>query len=155
MSNFNMTQDELESVLHWRGKHAQAVKERDAILMQARIWSGEAKTQRNTVNEIGSILGGIPDWGPVVAKVGGLLGRVNSAEAELDKARELLGKAVRFMAPGAVRSELEAYISHQSAPAAKPCSHIWVSADNRGAGDGEICQVCSVARPAAKGDADE
>lgn len=31
MSNLNMTQDELESVLHWRSKHAQAVKEREAL----------------------------------------------------------------------------------------------------------------------------
>jgi lactam utilization protein B len=31
MSNLKMSKDELESVLHWRGKHAQVVKERDAL----------------------------------------------------------------------------------------------------------------------------
>jgi len=41
----------------------------------------------------------------------------------------------------------------QSAPAARVCSHIWVSADNRGVGAGEICQACSEHRPAAKLDA--
>lgn len=39
----------------------------------------------------------------------------------------------------------------EDAPAAKPCSHVWVSAENRGAGAGEICQACSESRPAAKG----
>lgn len=46
------------------------------------------------------------------------------------------------------------FIAHQSAPGAKVCSHIWVSADNRGAGAGEICQACSELRPAAKGSRD-
>jgi hypothetical protein len=58
--------------------------ERDAILLQARIWSGEAKAQRHTVNEIGAILGGIPDWGPVAAKVGDLIERLNAAEQRID-----------------------------------------------------------------------
>lgn len=45
------------------------------------------------------------------------------------------------------------FIAHQSAPAAKVSSHVWVCADNRGAGAGEICQAFSVPRPAAKLDA--
>lgn len=43
--------------------------QRDAILQQARAWAGEAKTQRSTVLEVGEILGGIPDWGPIAAGV--------------------------------------------------------------------------------------
>ncbi len=37
--------------------------------LQAQIWAGEAKTQRNTVNKVGSLLGGVPDWGPIVKGV--------------------------------------------------------------------------------------
>ncbi|WP_175104455.1 hypothetical protein [Pararobbsia alpina] len=44
-------------------------REREAILMQARIWAQEAKTQKSTVDEVGAILGGIPDWGPIAAGV--------------------------------------------------------------------------------------
>lgn len=43
--------------------------ERDAILLQARIWAGEAKSQKATVDEVGKILGGVPDWGPIAAGV--------------------------------------------------------------------------------------
>lgn len=43
--------------------------ERDAILLQAQIWAGEAKTQKATVDEVGKILGGVPDWGPIAAGV--------------------------------------------------------------------------------------
>lgn len=43
--------------------------ERDAILLQARIWAGEAKTQKATVDDVGRILGGVPDWGPIAAGV--------------------------------------------------------------------------------------
>jgi hypothetical protein len=41
--------------------------------------------------------------------------------------------------------------AHQCPPASKACSHIWVSAGNRGAGVGEICQACSEHRSAVKG----
>lgn len=50
----------------------EALTQRDALLSQARVWAGEAKTQRATVQEVGAILGGIPDWGPIAEKVGGL-----------------------------------------------------------------------------------
>jgi hypothetical protein len=44
-------------------------RELDAVIQQARIWSQEAKTQKATVNEVGAILGGIPDWGPISKNV--------------------------------------------------------------------------------------
>jgi hypothetical protein len=44
-------------------------KEKELILQQARCWAFEAKTQRNTVNQVGSLLGGIPDWGAIVKGV--------------------------------------------------------------------------------------
>lgn len=31
MTNLKLSQAELEAVLHWRGKHAQAIRERDAL----------------------------------------------------------------------------------------------------------------------------
>jgi hypothetical protein len=37
MSNLKMDRDELESVLHWRGKHTQAVKERDALQQRLNV----------------------------------------------------------------------------------------------------------------------
>lgn len=48
---------------------AKVAAQRDAILQQARAWSCEAKTQRATVLEVGDILGGVPDWGPIAAGV--------------------------------------------------------------------------------------
>jgi hypothetical protein len=53
-------------------KIKQLQAQKDAILQQARIWAGEAKTQRHTVNEIGSVLGGMADWQPIVKVVGQL-----------------------------------------------------------------------------------
>ncbi len=43
--------------------------ERDAILLQAQIWAGEAKTQKATVDDVGRVLGGVPDWGSIAAGV--------------------------------------------------------------------------------------
>jgi len=63
-------------------EHAARVAEleaqRDAILQESRTWAMEAKTQRQTVNEVCSVLGGIADWGPVVERV---------AELEADRER--------------------------------------------------------------------
>lgn len=55
----------------------------EAVILQARIWAGEAKTQKATVDEVGRILGGIPDWGPIAK---GLKDRLDELE-ELHKWR--------------------------------------------------------------------
>ncbi|WP_223535372.1 hypothetical protein [Pseudomonas sp. GL-B-16] len=34
MSNLNQSKEELDAVLHWRGKHTQAIKERDALQLR-------------------------------------------------------------------------------------------------------------------------
>lgn len=34
MSNLNQSKEELDAVLHWRGKHAQAIRERDALQLR-------------------------------------------------------------------------------------------------------------------------
>lgn len=70
------------------------VAQRDAILLQARIWSGEAKAQRGTVNDVGSILGGMPDWGPIAAKVGDLVDRLNTSDQRNDDAADLMRRAL-------------------------------------------------------------
>lgn len=93
MSKVIQTVEELDAVLHWRGKHAQAIKERDAILLQVRAWSGEAKAQRATVNEVGAILGGIPEWGPIATKVGDLQQRLSAADERADILEGLLREA--------------------------------------------------------------
>ena len=70
--------DELEQL---RAELAQVTAQRDAILMQARIWSGEAKAQKATVDAVGEILGGVPDWGPIAKGV-------EQLRAELAASRE-------------------------------------------------------------------
>ncbi len=56
---------------------------RDAAINQAQIWDGEAKTHKGTVDEVGRILGGIPDWGPVAKAV-------QAKVDEVERLRELL-----------------------------------------------------------------
>lgn len=64
-----------------RAELARVTAQRDAILMQARIWSGEAKAQKATVDSVGEILGGVPDWGPIAQGV-------EQLRAELAASRE-------------------------------------------------------------------
>ena len=62
-------------------------RQRDAILMQARIWSGEAKSQKATVDQVGAILGGVPDWGPIAAGVEKLRADLAASQAECERLR--------------------------------------------------------------------
>lgn len=43
--------------------------QRDAILLQARCWAGEAKAQQAITMAVGEALGGVPNWGPIAAGV--------------------------------------------------------------------------------------
>lgn len=63
----------------WRAKF-------EAVLQEARCWAGEAKSQRATVNEVGSVLGGVPDWGPIATKVASLRARLERADRLADAA---------------------------------------------------------------------
>lgn len=54
--------------------------QRDAIMLQARVWAGEAKTQQAITREVGEILGGIPSWVPIAAGVEALRQRVAAIE---------------------------------------------------------------------------
>ena len=60
-------------------------RERGAIFQEARVWAGEAKAQRHTVNEVGSALGGVPDWGPIAKGVRGKLEALRKALAEVER----------------------------------------------------------------------
>lgn len=62
------------------GEVERLINQRDAILLQARVWSGEAKTQQAITREVGEILGGIPSWGPIAAGVEALRQRVAALE---------------------------------------------------------------------------
>lgn len=42
------------------------------VRQQASIWAQEARTQGSTVRDVGVALGGIPDYGPIVAEVAAL-----------------------------------------------------------------------------------
>jgi DNA repair exonuclease SbcCD ATPase subunit len=74
---------------------------------------------------------------------------IDFRDALISEASELAYKEL----PATWLSRASTLCVRQSAPATKVCSHIWVSADNRGVGAGEICQACSEHRPAAKLDA--
>jgi len=69
---------------------AEVENQRDAILLEARCWAGEAKGQRHTVNEVGSALGGVPDWGPIAKKVREKLADLAEAQRENAYMREAL-----------------------------------------------------------------
>lgn len=57
--------------------------QRDAILLQARVWAGEAKTLQAITREVGEILGGEPNWGPIAAGVEALRQKLAAAHALL------------------------------------------------------------------------
>jgi hypothetical protein len=90
MSNLKMDRDELESVLHWRGKHTQAVKERDAL--QQRLTIADQR---------------VDDLQSELTKARELLKDVGTSMGSTEGRR-------------AARKKIDAFIlAHQSAPAAK------------------------------------
>lgn len=58
---------------------------KDHLLLEAQGWAMEAKTQRNTVNGVGSLLGGVGDWGPIVEGVANMKEKI----AEQDQKAEM------------------------------------------------------------------
>ena len=67
--------------------------ERDAILLQARCWAGEAKTQQSITKEVGEILGGIPSWGPIADSVAAIVADRQRLEGEVNALLEALNTA--------------------------------------------------------------
>ena len=70
-----------------RAENEQLAAQRDAILQQARAWACEAKTQQATVEEVGAILGGLPDWGPIAAGIEAMRAALTAQQAA-EKAQE-------------------------------------------------------------------
>jgi hypothetical protein len=69
--------------------------QRDAILLQARCWAGEAKVQQSITREVGEILGGIPDWGPIAESVAGVVEERQRIEGEFTQLREAIQQALK------------------------------------------------------------
>lgn len=57
------------------------------VRQQAAGWKQEARTQKNTVDEVGAVLGGVPDYGPIVASVTALVAERDRLAAVVEKAR--------------------------------------------------------------------
>ena len=74
-----------------QAKVKQVTAQRDAILLQAKAWADEAKCANHTVNEVGSLLGGIPNWGPIVKGVTKKLVEVERLRSELVKVYDAVG----------------------------------------------------------------
>ena len=62
---------------------AAAERALDHVRSQAGAWKQEAVTQRATVNGVGIVLGGIPDYGPIVASVEALTRDLTAARAQV------------------------------------------------------------------------
>lgn len=77
---------------HMRSEAKRLTAQRDAILLQARTWACEAKSQQAITQEVSDALGGIPTWGPIAATVSARL-------AEHDAALELLCRCQEHLDP--------------------------------------------------------
>ena len=99
----------------------EARKQREAILMQARVWAGEAKTQRSTVESVGAILGGVSDWGPIAAGVEALKEQLNASEARNSELARYIVKANALLDElGCPLDEVIDLFEAQSEPATVP-----------------------------------
>ncbi|OLU22991.1 hypothetical protein BVH03_22365 [Pseudomonas sp. PA15(2017)] len=109
------------------------INQRDAILLQARVWSGEAKTQQAITREVGEILGGIPSWGPIAAGVEAL-------RQQLDDAVNALNEICRVSRMGEAPFEIATLAIGEMCASAVPadhCDHEWTD-------DGLHLLVCTV-----------
>jgi hypothetical protein len=74
--------------VHWERRAEAAERALDHVRQQAGIWKQEALTQKHTVDSVGAELGGIPDYGPIVASVQALKARAEAAEQQVQELRE-------------------------------------------------------------------
>ncbi|MBP5968680.1 hypothetical protein [Pseudomonas iridis] len=59
MSNLNQSKEELDAVLHWRGKHAQAIRESDALQLRLNVADqriDELEGQLSRLSAIGELI---------------------------------------------------------------------------------------------------
>ncbi|UNY40206.1 hypothetical protein KLEP174_gp53 [Pseudomonas phage vB_PcuM_ KLEP17-4] len=94
--------------------------QRDAILLQARIWACEAKAQQSIAREVSEALGGIPTWGPISSTVTERLAerddallQVEALRADAERYRWLCDKFGITKLPCAIERILsgEAYVA--------------------------------------------
>lgn len=64
---------------------AELTNQRDAILLQARCWAGEAKAQQAITKAVGEALGGVPNWGPIAAGVDALRAENGRKQQTIDE----------------------------------------------------------------------
>ncbi len=108
--------------------------QRDAILLQARVWAGEAKTQQAITREVGEILGGVPNWGPITAGVEAMRQQLKAAQAENSRLRG----ALKFYAD----SEHYHFESDNwDSVSGEPSNILWHSDDPDFIEDGEVARA--------------
>lgn len=69
-------------------KVTELTNQRDAILLQARCWAGEAKAQQAITKAVGEALGGVPNWGPIAAGVEALRAELAATKKKLSVAQQ-------------------------------------------------------------------
>lgn len=77
--------DLIVRIMEMKEELAESERVKEHLLLQAQCHAMEARTQRNTVNEIGSLLGGVGDWGPIVAGVAAMKEKLAERDAELEQ----------------------------------------------------------------------
>lgn len=103
LSDYDALHAEAEAL---QRKVTELTNQRDAILLQARCWAGEAKAQQAITKAVGEAVGGVPNWGPIAAGVEALRaenGRLKrAAQTNWNEFSDSVGKADKL------RTELEA-----------------------------------------------
>lgn len=94
--------------------------QRDAILLQARTWACEAKTQQSITQEVSEALGGIPTWGPIAETVSNRLAERDDALKQVEEMRHALERAKEWLQGWASAEPQLAVIN--AALSAKPCA---------------------------------
>lgn len=73
-------------------KVTELTNQRDAILLQARCWAGEAKAQQVITKAVGEALGGVPNWGAIAAGVEALRAEIEELDALRNRQSDLLSQ---------------------------------------------------------------
>ncbi len=103
-----------------------AVRALEHVRQQAGAWKQEALTQKHTVDSVGAVLGGIPDYGPIVETVTAMAGRLAACEKIVEAAGVMADGAIWMPELGAycvlddhVTEVIMAHINYRAAVAAE------------------------------------
>lgn len=83
---------------------AEAERVKEHLLVQAQCHAMEARSQRSTVNEVGSLLGGVGDWGPIVKGVAAMKEKLAERDAEVGRMQTALRAVLKSVKQGAMTS---------------------------------------------------